>query len=80
MSTPPDEVTVERSTELLHPLALAQVQTLHQMGLRNRTLTLPVMMALGSSMIWRQIGSVLDLTRIVQHNKSRYTGRSQNQS
>lgn len=66
MSTPPDEVIVERITELVHPLTLAQVQTFHQMGLRERTLTLPVMMALVLSMIWRQIGSVLDLTRIVQ--------------
>jgi hypothetical protein len=36
------------------------------MGLRERTLTLPVMVALVLSMIWRQIGSIFDLTRIVQ--------------
>jgi hypothetical protein len=36
------------------------------MGLRERTLTLPVMVALVLSMIWRQNGSIFDLTRIVQ--------------
>lgn len=66
MSTPPDEVISERIIELVHPATLAQVEIFHKMGLRERTLTLPVMVALVLSMIWRQIGSIFDLTRIVQ--------------
>jgi hypothetical protein len=42
------------------------VSYFHQLGLRERILTLPVMMALVLSMIWRQIGSVGALVRVVQ--------------
>ena len=56
----------ERITELVHPATLAQVDYFHQLGLRERILTLPVMMAVVLSMIWRQIGSVQELTRVVQ--------------
>ncbi len=51
MSTPPDEVISERITELVYPATLAQVKTFHKMGLCERTLTLPVMVALVLSMI-----------------------------
>ncbi len=66
VSMPPDEVIAERITELVHPATLAQVDHFHQLGLRERILTLPVMMAMVLSMIWRQIGSVRELTRVVQ--------------
>ena len=66
MSMPTDEVMANRISELVHPATVAQVSYFHEMGLRERTLTLPVMMALVLSAIWRQVGSVLDLTRIVQ--------------
>ena len=66
VSTPTDAEMAERITELVHPATLGQVAYFHQLGLRERTLTLPVMMALMLSMIWRQIGSVCDLARIVQ--------------
>lgn len=56
----------ERITELVHPATLGQVAYFHQLGLRERILTLPVMMALVLSMLWRQIGGVCDLARIVQ--------------
>lgn len=56
----------ERITELVHPATLRPVAYFHQLGLRERILTLPVMMALVLSMIWRQIGGVCDLARIVQ--------------
>jgi hypothetical protein len=66
MSMPTDEVMAERISEIVHPATLAQVSYFHELGLRERILTLPVMVALVLSMIWRQIGSVLELTRIVQ--------------
>ena len=66
ISTPTDAEMAERITELVHPATLGQVAYFHQLGLRERTLTLPVMMALMLSMIWRQIGSVCDLARIVK--------------
>lgn len=66
MSMPTDEVMANRIKELVHPATLAQVSYFHELGLRERILTLPIMMAMILSAIWRQIGSVLDLTRIMQ--------------
>jgi hypothetical protein len=62
---PPDAVVAERLTELIHPATLAQVNHFHDLGLRERVLTLPVMVALVLSMIWRQIGSVATLLRLL---------------
>jgi hypothetical protein len=53
-------------TELIHPATLAQLVHFHELGLRARLLTLPVMVALVLSMLWRQIGSVHELTRVLQ--------------
>jgi hypothetical protein len=66
LSTPTGEEVAARMTELIHPITLAQVKIFHEMGLRERILTLPVMMALVLSMIWRQLGSIQELTRVVQ--------------
>lgn len=52
-------------TEIVHPVTLARVQIFHEMGLRERILTLSVMMTLVLSMIWRQIGSIQESTRVV---------------
>ena len=58
MAAPPDEQIAERLSEIVQPATLAQVAHFHDLGLRERTLNLPVMVALVLSMIWRQIGSV----------------------
>jgi hypothetical protein len=39
MSILSDEMTSERIIEPVHPAALAQVESFHKMGLRERTLT-----------------------------------------
>jgi len=62
---PPDAQVTARLTDLIHPLTFAQAAQYHDLGLRERTLTLPVMVALVLSMIWRQIGSVCTLTRLL---------------
>ena len=51
---------------LVHPLTLSQCDLFQQMGLRERTLTLPVMMALLLSAVWRQIAAVNVLARLVR--------------
>jgi hypothetical protein len=51
---------------LVHPLTLLQCDLFRQMGLRERTLTLPMMMALLLSAVWRQIPSVNELARLVR--------------
>lgn len=66
ITAPPDEEIVERLTSLVYPATLAQVDYYHQLGLRERVLTLPVMVAFVLSLIWRQISGVCELVRLVQ--------------
>jgi hypothetical protein len=54
---PPDERIEQRLTEILAPAIKAQESRYKELGLRNRTLTLSVMVAIVISIIWRQIGS-----------------------
>ena len=56
----------EELTQIVHPQTLAQVAHFHRLGLRERVLTLPVMVALVLTMIWRQIGSATELVRLLQ--------------
>lgn len=62
----PAEAVVARLTEIVHPATLAQVSYFHGLGLRARLLTLPVMVALVLSLLWRQIGSINELVRVVR--------------
>ena len=52
---------------LVQPLTLLQCDLFRQMGLRERTLTLPVMMALLLSAVWRQIAAVNELARLIRN-------------
>ena len=63
---PPDEQIAERLTEIIHPATLAQVAHFHRLGLRERVLNLPVMVALILSMVWRQIGAVNELAKMLR--------------
>jgi hypothetical protein len=66
LSAPPAEAVVARLTEIVHPATLAQVSYFHGLGLRARLLTLPVMVALVLNLLWRQIGSINELVRVVR--------------
>lgn len=66
IAAPSDEQIKERIQEIVHPATLAQVSYFHRLGLRERTLSFVVMVAFVLEMIWRQVGSVSALTRIVQ--------------
>ena len=66
---PPDEQLVERLTEIVHPATLAQLDYYRQLGLRERILTPPVMVALVLSLIWRQVGGVSELARLARSEK-----------
>src|SRR5438552_16230070 len=76
-SAPPDEQIEARLTELIHPATYAQVATFHAMGLRERILTLPVMMAFVLSLIWRHLGSVAEATRVLQEDGLLWTSPQQ---
>ncbi len=64
-TAPPDEVVEGRLDELVSPAVYAQVDVYHAMGLRERTLTLPIMVAFVLSLIWRQLGSVREAVRVL---------------
>jgi hypothetical protein len=49
--------------EVVSPVVYAQVASYQAMGMRQRILTLPVMVAFVLSLIWRQVGSVADAIR-----------------
>jgi hypothetical protein len=64
-----DNVTEEVEglfSSIVHPLTLAQCALFRQMGLRERTLSLPVVMALLLSAVWRQIAGVSELARLIR--------------
>ncbi len=65
-SAPPDEQIEQRLADLVQPATYAQVSYFWDVGLRERSLTLPVMLGLVLSMIWRQIGSVAEVVRLVR--------------
>jgi hypothetical protein len=52
-------------TEIIHPATLAQLAHFRQLGLRERVLTLPVMVALVVTMLWRQIPAGCELVRLL---------------
>jgi hypothetical protein len=64
-SIPLQGQVAERLFEVVHPATLNQLAHFRSLGLRGRALTLPVMVALVLTMIWRQIGSVCELTRLL---------------
>jgi hypothetical protein len=55
-----------RLSELIQPATFAQVASFQAMGLRERILTLPVMVAFVLSLIWRHLGSVAEATRVLR--------------
>jgi hypothetical protein len=64
-SAPPDETVRARLTDLVHPATYAQMAAFRAMGLRERILTLPVMMAFVLSLIWQPLGSVAEAVRVL---------------
>jgi hypothetical protein len=64
-TAPPAAEIDRRLSDLIHPLTLGQVAPYHDLGLRQRVLSLPVMVALVLSMIWRQVGSVTTLVHVL---------------
>ena len=69
IAAPSEQLIKKRIQEIVHPATLAQVSYFHRLGLRERTLSFVVMVAFVLEMIWRQIGSVSALTRIIQKKR-----------
>jgi hypothetical protein len=56
-------------TQLVRPATYALVDQYHRLGLRERILTLPVMVTLLLSLIWRQVPSVSILVQMLAREK-----------
>src|SRR5918998_5373478 len=65
-SAPLDEQVSQHLTQIIHPATLAQVAHFHQLGLRERLLGLPVMVAVVLTLLWRQVPSVGELVRLLR--------------
>ena len=63
--SPENEQVSQRLTELLSPSVWAQQAYYRQLGLRERILTLPLMVAAVLTLIWRQVPSVCELARLL---------------
>jgi hypothetical protein len=60
---PPGEDIQKLLEQIVSPITYSQIDSYQAMGLRQRILTLPVMMAFVLSLIWRHVGSVTDAIR-----------------
>lgn len=74
VSAEPAPAVAERLAEIVHPATLTQAAYYHDLGLRERLLTLPVRTALVLSLIWRQVGSVSELVRVLATEGLLWTG------
>lgn len=63
---PPDESVERLLEEVVRPAVYSQIAAYWDAGLRQRILTLPVMVAVVLSMLWRQMGSVTELVRTLR--------------
>jgi hypothetical protein len=68
LAAPPAEAIEARLVALIQPATYAQMDYYRALGLRQRILTLPVMVALVLSMLWRQMGSVADAVRALEEH------------
>ena len=51
--------------DVVHPASWSQLGILRASGMRSRVLTLPVMVGIVLTMIWRQVGSVCEMARLI---------------
>jgi len=74
---PSDSEIEQRLTELVKPAVFAELAYYHQLGLRNRVLNLPVMVALVLAMLWRHIPGVSALQRLLTAERILWTQPTQ---
>jgi len=67
--SPDNEVIAERFEELVLPAVAGQLAYFRRLGLRDRILSLPVMVATMLTLLWRQVPSVCELARMLAREK-----------
>lgn len=70
---PQDAEIEQRLNELVKPAVFAEVAYYHQLGMRNRVLSLPVMVSLVLAMLWRHIPGVMSLQRVIAQERVLWT-------
>ncbi len=70
---PPDAEVERLMRDIVQPATWAQVAYFQQLGLRERVLTLPVMVAFVLSLLWRHIGSVREAVRVLHQEGMLWT-------
>ena len=65
MPGPDNEAIEAQLTELISPALSSQMAYYRELGLRSRILNLPLMVAAVLTMLWRQVPSVHELTRML---------------
>lgn len=70
---PSDTEIEQRLTTLVQPAVFAEAAHYHQLGMRNRILTLPVMVALVLTLIWRRVPGVCTLQRMLEREHLLWT-------
>src|SRR5512133_2239214 len=71
--TPSDPEIEARLTELVSPLTYSLVNQYHNLGLRERILTLPVMVAMVLTLVWRQVPAASELVKMVARDSLLWT-------
>lgn len=66
---PSDSEIEARLTELVKPAVYAEMEHYRRLGLRNRILTLPVMVSLVLTLIWRRVPGVMELVRVLARER-----------
>ena len=61
-----DRVIAEHLTALLTPVITSQSRHFRELGLRDRILTLPLMVAAVLTLLWRDVPGVTELTRLLE--------------
>ena len=60
-----DRVVAEQLEALLTPAITAQENSYHQLGLRDKILNLPLMVAAVLTLLWPDVAGVTELTRML---------------
>lgn len=77
MPAPADADIERRLDELVKPAVFGELAHYRQLGLRNRLLTLPVMVAVVLAMLWRRIPGVSSLQRLLAQERILWTQPTQ---
>ena len=66
---PSDDEITARLNDLVKPALYAELDYYRQLGLRSGLLSLPVMLSLLLTLVWRRVPGVCDLTRMLAQER-----------